>query len=198
MNCIIHNDTPAVGNCGQCGCGICKECVQNSIRAEGIDKPICNNCAIEGVSIWVENARARLKGLKTKKIIWTIILVIGAFCIISGLVNLAQGVDGANVALPIIVGILVWAGAGFTERFTEKSVEQQITDGMVARDALRGDNYVWFVYLGRLIAWFIKNMFRGLIFPIIYARFMISGSKELQNQINEQQAVIDDLKAQSA
>ncbi len=197
MNCIIHNDTPAVGNCGQCGCGICKECVQNSIRAEGIDKPLCNNCAIEGISIWVQNAKARLKGLKTKKVIWTTILVIGAICVISGL-SVMRDIEGGAGEITIIMGILVWAAAGFTERFTEKSVEQQITDGMMSRDALRGDNYVWFVYLGRLIAWFIKNMFRGLIFPIIYARFMIWGSKELQRAIDEQEAVIDELRARSA
>ena len=38
-------------------------------------------------------------------------------------------------------------------------------------------------------------MFRGLIFPIIYARFMIVGGKEIQRAIDEQEAVIDELRA---
>lgn len=196
MNCIIHNDTPAVGSCGKCGCGICSACVQNSIKADGIDKPVCVNCAVEGVGLYVEYLKTLLKATRTKKIVWTAILLVGAFLLICGFVDMGKNADDTAAVFTIIFGVFVWACAGFTERFTEKSVEQQITDGMVARDALRGDNYVWFVYLGKFITWFIKNMFRGLIFPIIYAHFMIWGTKELKAQIAEQQAILDGLIAQ--
>lgn len=196
MNCIIHNDTPAVGSCGKCGCGICSACVQNSIKADGIDKPVCVNCAVEGISIYIENAKAVLSKINVKKTIWTAILLVGALCIIGGFVNMGKNADDTAAVFTIIFGVFVWASGGFTERFTEKSVEQQIADGMMTRDALRGDNYVWFVYLGKFITWFIKNMFRGLIFPIIYAHFMIWGTKELKAQIAEQQAILDGLIAQ--
>ncbi len=67
MNCIIHNDTPAVGSCGKCGCGICSACVQNSIKADGIDKPVCVNCAVEGVGLYIEYLKTLLKATRTKK-----------------------------------------------------------------------------------------------------------------------------------
>lgn len=180
-----------MGSCGKCGCGICSACVQNSIKADGIDKPVCANCAIEGVGLYIEYLKTLLKGTKTKKIVWTVILLVGAFLLISGFVSTSP-----DAPWFFIGAIMIWASGGFTERFTEKSVEQQIADGMMTRDALRGDNYVWFLYLGKLISWFITNMFRGLIFPIIYAHFMIWGTKELKAQIAEQQAILDDLIAQ--
>lgn len=87
MNCIIHNDTPAVGSCGKCGCGICSACVQNSIKADGIDKPVCVNCAVEGVGLYVEYLKTLLKATRTKKIVWTAILLVGAFSLICGFVS---------------------------------------------------------------------------------------------------------------
>lgn len=186
MNCIIHNDTPAVGSCGKCGCGICSACVQNSIKADGIDKPVCVNCAVEGVGLYVEYLKTLLKATRTKKIVWTAILLVCGFVSTS-----------PDAPWFFIGAIIVWASAGFTDRIlVEKSGGEQIQDAMVWRDAMVGHNYVWGFWLGKFIFWAVKGLTRGMFFPFVYGYFMLMGQKDIEKQIAEQQAILDGLIAQ--
>ncbi len=197
MNCIIHNDSPAVGACGKCGCGICSLCVQNSIKAEGIDKPICKNCAIEGISLHIEYLKTLLKSIRTKKIIWTAILLIGAYFVVYGYL-IVYGYIGtpndSNTPWYFMFGIIIWASAGFTDRILiKKSDREQLEDAMVWRDAMVGHNYVWGFWLGKFLFWMMKGFLRGMFFPFVYAYFMIMGAKNIEKEIAEQQQVIDSL-----
>lgn len=192
MNCIIHNDTPAVGSCGKCGCGICSACVQNSIKADGIDKPVCVNCAVEGVGLYIEYLKTLLKATRTKKIVWTAILLVGALLLICGFVSTSP-----DAPWFFIGAIIVWASAGFTDRIlVEKSGGEQIQDAMVWRDAMVGHNYVWGFWLGKFIFWAVKGLTRGMFFPFVYGYFMLMGQKDIEKQIAEQQAILDGLIAQ--
>ena len=191
MNCIIHNDSPAVGTCGKCGCGICSACVQNSIKAEGIDKPVCKNCAIEGISLYIEYLKTLLKATRTKKIVWTAILFVGACFVVGGYIGIPTN---PNAPFYFMAGIIIWALAGFTDRIlVEKSGGEQLQDAMVWRDAMVGHNYVWGFWLGKFIFWAVKSLMRGIFFPFVYAHFMIMGQKDIQKQIAEQQAILDNL-----
>ena len=60
-----------------------------------------------------------------------------------------------------------------------------------------GHNYVWGFWLGKFLFWVTKALYRGLFFPLFYAYFMLMGAKNLNKEIAEQQAILDNL-AQSA
>ena len=148
MNCIIHNDTPAVGSCGKCGCGICSACVQNSIKADGIDKPVCVNCAVEGVGLYVEYLKTLLKATRTKKIVWTAILLVGAFLLICGFVW-RDAMVGHNYVWGFWLGkFIFWAVKGLTRGMFfpfvygyfmlmgQKDIEKQIAEQQAILDGL--------------------------------------------------------------
>ena len=196
MNCIIHNDTQAVGTCGQCGGGLCGVCIQNSVQMED-GRLYCKGCAFQAISLYIANLKDSLDAALGKKIIWTAILAIGAWVIVSNYLSYKE-TQAAEDAVWVVVGFLIWSLGGVTERFVGKSVQEQITDGMVARDALRGEGYVWIVWAFNIAFWIAKNALRGLIFPIFYARFMIWGSKDIKAKIAHQQAILDELAAKSA
>ena len=196
MNCIIHNDTQAVGTCGLCGGGLCGDCIQSSVQMED-GKLYCKNCAFQAISLYVANLKETLDAALGKKIIWTAILAIGAYVIVSNYLGYKE-TQATEDAVWVVVGFLIWALGGVTERFTNKSVQEQITDGMVARDAMRGEGYVWIVWAFNIAFWVAKNVLRGLIFPIIYLRFMIWGTKDIKAKIAHQQEILDSLTAQSA
>ena len=194
MNCIIHNDTPAVGNCGKCGFGICSKCVQNSVPMQD-GKTYCKNCATQSISLYIDYLKAQLGKVRTKKIVWTAILAIGGILLIYGI---ASGESNPDAVWSILGGIVVWACAGATDRFLiEKSEAQKFEDALVWRDAMVGHNYVWGFWLGKFLFWATKALYRGLFFPLFYAYFMLMGAKNLNKEIAEQQAILDNL-AQSA
>jgi hypothetical protein len=84
MNCSKHQDVAAVSQCGECGAGMCSECVSASeYRVD--NKPMCRDCNFSYINYQIE------ENTKTNK--WRLIkLILNGFC--------------------IIVGIGVWLGGG--------------------------------------------------------------------------------------
>ena len=192
MNCIIHNDTPAVGNCGKCGFGICSKCVQNSVPMQD-GKTYCKNCATQSISLYIDYLKAQLGKVRTKKIVWTAILAIGGILLIYGI---ASGGSNPDAGFYFLGGLLVWACAGATDRLiasAQKSESEKFEDALLWRDAMVGHNYVYGVWFVKYIIWAIKVSFRIGFFPFFYAYFMLMGAKNLNKEIAEQQAILDNL-----
>lgn len=88
MKCINHNKKDAVGYCGKCGAGLCKDCFNK------YSNHLCDNCAKENNNEIKEEATANL--------VLTIILSV-AFAILGG-IELSSSGDLS------IIGIYVFAG----------------------------------------------------------------------------------------
>lgn len=189
MNCIIHHDATAVATCGACGGGICGTCVQNAVQMQD-GKTYCKNCATQSISAYVAELKRMLGQLRVKQIVWTIIFVIGAAVVLYNAVTYNPNSDSAFF---LAMGILIWALAGATERFVVKSAGEQVFDAHVQRDAMRGEGYVWIVWAMNIAFWLVKNLARGVIFPFIYAYFMLTGTKKVKTEIAQQEQILAEL-----
>lgn len=76
MNCYIHTDRPAVAACADCGMGLCKKCVDNTIyRIE--NRPLCHDCSLK-------LAKSELSEARTRKV-WSLVkFIFGASFLLLG------------------------------------------------------------------------------------------------------------------
>lgn len=179
---MYHNDKSAVGTCGKCGCGLCPECMQNATPMENLDKPACKNCAILLIRAYLDELAQISAQMTMKKVIWTIILVLGAGIILYNFFQYNAEPKPDNI-FGIILGILVWALAGFTERGP-----RQVDTKQAMSEALLEHSNPWLSHFINLTFFLIRNLVRGCFFPFFYAHFMIMGAKELQEKrkLNEE------------
>ncbi|WP_394909157.1 hypothetical protein [uncultured Helicobacter sp.] len=179
MNCITHNDVPAVASCQHCNVGLCSECVHSFLQTD--NKPLCKNCSKVYVDANLEMLHSELAGLKTKKIIWSIILVLGALLIVFDITS-------ATSSGLMIVGILVWSLAGFIDRFRKKrenpDVQWAIKSSVIEGNLLaRGDSTIWFYWLGNFLVTLTIMLIRGIFFPFFYLYFMLTADKKVKTEI---------------
>lgn len=189
MNCANHSDVVAVSSCGLCNCGICKECMEKAIRMEN-GKLYCKNCAFDAISTAIEGLNTQLYNIVGKKIIWSVILALGVCAMIGG--SISEAISGrGDYSGWIIVGVLIWACAGVTDRVLNKK-EKSVQDSVYDANMLKDNPFAYIMI--NLVFWLIKALCRGVIFPFIYIHFMLRGAKDLNDKIAEQQAILDSIK----
>lgn len=176
MNCVNHQEVVAVASCSHCGVGLCKECVGEFLKSD--NKPLCKECSLKYVDEGLKELQEELSQLKTKKIIWSILLIVGLAAL--ALTEIPTPNGGG-----VFFACLIWSIAGFFDRAKrkieyEKGRTQQsvMRDAMMERDAYN-DGSIWIVWLFKLLF----ALIRGMFFPIFYAILMISGDKEIQSEI---------------
>lgn len=76
MNCYIHTDKPAVTTCPECGMGLCRDCVDNSVCTLD-NKPLCHNCSLQTADSELSEARSRRLWSLVKMIFGACFLVLG-------------------------------------------------------------------------------------------------------------------------
>lgn len=178
MNCIKHNDVVAVGSCGKCNAGLCTECINDAVRDDD-NKPMCQKCTLDVViDPHIAFLQTALGQITQKRIVWSIILVIGA----------ALGMLGyfSDSVMYIIIGILVWSCAGFSDRMLARA-NQSAEDAhynALARHRMESDGaYLLGSMIGKIIVWLL----RGIFFPIVYLIFMLTGVKKLKKELADMQ-----------
>lgn len=72
MNCAFHNELAAVAACQNCSVGLCNECIDKGLRID--NKPTCKKCSLEYINTALDELDTEKAKIKTRKIIWTIIL----------------------------------------------------------------------------------------------------------------------------
>lgn len=182
MNCIKHNDVVAVGSCGKCNVGLCTECINDAMRDDD-NKPMCQKCTLDVViDPHIAYLQTALGQIAQKRIVWSVILVIG----------LALGVLGyfSDSVMYIIIGILVWSCAGFSDRMLARA-NQSAEDAhynALARHRMETDgSYLLGSMIGKVIGWLL----RGIFFPIVYLIFMLTGVKKLKKELADMQEARD-------
>lgn len=181
MNCFNHNEQVAVGACQNCGVGLCAECVTDAAKID--NRPICKPCDLVRVDSAIAELSAELANINIKKIIWTVIFILGLGCLIYS--SLTPTVDDYWLwfLCPII-----WAFAGFGEQVTREE-EFRLNNPTAAtlqdlkKDQMYKDNSIFGYWIGWLFGFFIK----GLFFPFIYAYFMIFGSMQIKKALKSWQ-----------
>lgn len=146
MNCAFHNDFPAVVACQSCSVGLCNECMDKGLRID--NKPSCKKCSLDYVNNALDELNAESLKMKTKKIIWTIILVLGAAFVIYDFFINPDGKQGL-----FLVGFFIWGLAGFLDRVERKynfernqSSKNAMSDALLERDMYRDGSI--FIVLG--------------------------------------------------
>jgi len=115
MKCISHNEIDAVNNCGNCGAGLCQECVKDTIFEKN-NKPLCWNC----------NVQRALKNdtiFRTDLGIKQITIGVYAVAIVIGLIFFAMGklfsVRIGNLP-PVITMLIFWGIGGIIAGFINR------------------------------------------------------------------------------
>lgn len=106
MNCAFHNELAAVAACQNCSVGLCNECIDKGLRID--NKPTCKKCSLEYINTTLDELDTEKAKIKTRKIIWTIILVLGAAFVIYDFFINPDGKEGL-----FLVGFFIWGLAGF-------------------------------------------------------------------------------------
>ena len=192
MNCIKHNDVVAVGSCGKCNVGLCTECINDAVRDDD-NKPMCQKCTLDVViDPHIAYLQKTIDNIKQKRIIWSILLVVGAVFVGYGLLS---------DSLAEYIGFLVWGCAGFTERAStgnqslEKSLENAHYNAVARHRIESGDpaaigaagGKVLGTIMGKTFVWIM----RGVFFPIVYLIFMLTGVKKLKKELADMQEARD-------
>ncbi|EAI8430347.1 hypothetical protein JYE83_001522 [Campylobacter upsaliensis] len=187
MNCFNHNEKVAVGSCQNCNVGLCNECVTNAFKID--NKPICKPCHLVMVESYMTELKNDLANIKIKKIIWTILLIVGAL----GLIYPFFG------GTPLVFGnflwaFFIWGFGGFVARFERSEKFNNSAAGVVQtikdRDMYK-DGSIWIVWVFKF-AFFIL---RGAFFPLFYLNLMLFGSIKLQNELKECEKIKTELNA---
>ncbi len=175
MNCVKHNDAPGVALCDQCGVGLCGECVQNALRVE--NRPWCDQCVVADTQAYKQNLEAAIKAFKRKRIIWTVILVLGLVFLL---------LPSGEFIERVLVCLFFWGLGGFFTRLEKAQIARQnqdtqtaIHNAMLDRD-LERSGAIWVVWAFKY-AWFFV---RACFFPLVYIWVVfIQGTKELEAEI---------------
>lgn len=176
MNCVNHQEIVAVASCNHCSVGLCKQCIDQFLRFD--NKPLCKECSLKYVDEGLAELDNSLLQLRTKKIIWSIILLIGLVFIVLAWLE----PNGSDAIFKYLVGFFIWSLAGFSDRFQRNENraldKSAMSEALLERDMYK-DGTIW-------IAWLFKFAFaiiRGIFFPIFYALLMLNGNKKLHNEI---------------
>ena len=189
MNCVTHNEVAAVATCQNCSVGLCKECIDKGLKND--NKPLCKNCSLAQLEQILKELEAASRNIDIRKIVWTIIFIVGGISILYGLY-----ITERDNVFYVIIGLLIWALAGITDLFKMLGGAQSSQDTETAvRNAIRKEKGQDDI-IGHSIGYFIIALGRGLFFPIFYFKLMFfSGKKEIQNQILETQKLKEELES---
>lgn len=186
MNCITHNQEPAVSTCNNCSVGLCSTCVREAFKID--NKALCKECTLSTFDNILNEFQQELGGIKFKKIIWTIILALG---IIVGIFMFIDGLEHNNLSFfSFVPSFFIWGLAGFWDRQkrkieyeNSKTVTEATRDGIMERD-MYNNGSIFIVWIFKLFIVVI----RGIFFPIFYIIFMISGENKILKNIENLQA----------
>lgn len=156
MNCITHTNEPAVAQCGSCGSGLCKDCVDHS--AYTIDnKPLCKDCNIKLAQELIDTNNSILSSSKIKLIITGVFFVIGAIMFLIGLAGATDDPSNVKIWGWIIMGI-----GGIPSVFSTMKTSQ--TDKAVDEVQMRYDASNAFVQI--IIRFLVRIALTLLLAPI--------------------------------
>ena len=174
------------------GAGLCKECNETALKIDY--KPVCKSCTIQSISEYIQELRAELGKIKTKKIIWSVILAIGL--VIGAFIAFQE--ETLEITDFLLV-FIVWGCAGFWERrkrhleyqnnqSTVSAVRQGVFEGQMYKDGS-----ILFYWFGQILTKAVIFITRGLFFPIFYAIFMLTGERKLAAELKSAEENVENL-----
>ncbi|MCR6574104.1 hypothetical protein CINS5915_01980 [Campylobacter insulaenigrae] len=182
MNCINHNDVVSVSMCNHCNVGLCAECVNKFIKTD--NKPLCKSCSILYIDNALDELNVSAKKNKTKKIIWTIILVFGVMVYFMDIFHVGEN----NILLRLIPTFFIWGLAGFFERFKRDQENETFRTALYKHEAYKNGSFM-FDWIFR----FCFAIIRGVFFPIFYILFMVNSDKNIKKDLEYVQGLKEGL-----